>query len=210
METVDFSKLLGISGKIGPLVAYVTKDGKQVFRTYAKPRNPQTPKQTVQRARFALVNKGLSPLHKIIKRGHPGNENVYRALIGKACREAVEGTYPDLYVNYGKIQISAGRLQLPTDIHLHLDPLSHTATFSWNTQLVYPFLPGSANDRINIVCFDTVHPAEVKTSPEYIRAVGKAVVTLDEMWHPATTHFWIYFTSHDLQDISNSVYIQPE
>ncbi|WP_313381944.1 DUF6266 family protein [Proteiniphilum saccharofermentans] len=210
MGTIDFSKLFGISGKIGPLVAYVTKDGKQVFRSYTKPRNPKTPKQTEQRARFALVNKGLSPLHKIIKQGHPGDENVYRKLVGKACREAVVGTYPDLRLDYSQIQIAVGRLQLPADINLHFESLSHTATFSWNTQLVYPSQAGSDNDRMNIVCFDSAHPAEMKTFYQYTRATGKAVISLDGDWQPSTTHFWIFLTSYDMRDISNSVYIQPD
>jgi len=210
MGTIDFSKLFGISGKIGPVVAYVTKDGKQVFRSYTKPRNPKTPKQMEQRAKFALVNKGLSPLHKIIKQGHPGDENVYRKLVGKACREAVTGTYPDLRLDYSQIPLAVGRLQLPVDINLHIDTQSHTTTFSWNSQLVYPSQPGSDNDKMNIVCFDSDHSAEVKTFSRCTRAAGKAVISLDADWQPFRTHFWIYLTSHDMQDISNSVYIQPD
>ena len=163
-----------------------------------------------QRARFALVNKGLSPLHKIIKRGHPGDDNVYRKLIGKACREAVTGTYPDLHLDYSQIQLAVGKLQLPVDINLHFESLSHVVTFSWNPQLVYPSQPGSDNDKMNIVCFDSAHPAEVKIFSQCDRAVGKAVISLDGDWESSTTHFWIFLTSHDMRDISNSVYVQPE
>ncbi len=164
----------------------------------------------VSMAKLVIVNKGLSPLHKVIKQGHPGKENAYRILIGKAFREAVAGTYPDLYLDYGKIQIAAGTLQLPADIRLHFDPLSCTATFSWDAQLVNPSQPGSDNDRVNIVCFDTAHPTEIQTFGRGIRAAGKASVTLAGEWQPATTHFWIFLTSHDLRKTSNSFYLQWE
>lgn len=210
MGRIDLSNLAGLSGRIGPVIAYVTKDGKQAFRSYTKPADPKTPKQMAQRAKLVIVNKGLSPLRKIIKQGHPGKEDAYRTLIGKACREAVEGTYPELYLDYSKIEITTGRLQLPTDVHLHLDSLSHTAAFRWNTQLVYPSLPGRGNDKMHVVCFDTAHPAEVKTLLGNTRATGETVVEINAKWQPDTTHFWIYFVSHDLRDISNSVYVPRE
>ncbi|SEA15511.1 hypothetical protein SAMN05216331_12215 [Porphyromonadaceae bacterium KH3R12] len=207
MGRIDLSKSGGMSGRIGPVVAYLTKDGKQVFRSYIKPADPKTPGQLAQRAKLGIVNKGLAPLRKVIKQGYPDKGNVYRTLIGKACREAVAGTYPDLYLDYGKIQIAEGTLQLPADIRLHFDPLSHTAVFSWNAQPVNPSLPGNDNDRVHIVCFDTAHPAEVQTLARGTRSAGRASVTLPEDWEPATTHFWIYLASPDLRYNSNSMYL---
>ena len=95
MGTIDLSKVSGLSGKVGPLVFYVTKNGKQVFRNHVKPTDPGTPKQVAHRAKFGLANKALSPLNKAITRGHPGDPNAYRAMVGKAYREAIEGEYPD-------------------------------------------------------------------------------------------------------------------
>ncbi len=210
MGTIDLSKLIGLSGRIGPLIAYVTKDGKQVFRTYAKPKNPRTSKQVAQRARFAFVNKALSPLNKVIKRGYPDNKNAYRSLIGKAYHEAIMGDYPNYFLDYSKIQIAAGKLQLPEDIRLRFDPLSRTVTFSWNPRLVRLSQPGSDNDKLYIVCFNIDRPFEVKTFKGGIRAAGEASIELPGIWEPGKTHFWIYLNSNDLQRISNSIYLTAD
>lgn len=210
MGTIDLSKSARMSGRIGPVVAYVTKGGKQVFRAYVKPRNPQTPKQMAHRAKFALVNRGLSPLRIAIQRGHPGEANPYRRLVGKAYHEAVAGTYPHFYLDYGKVQIAGGPLPLPSGVRLHFDVLSRTATFTWDTHSGYLSLPASHKDKVYIVCFDTALPAEVQTLARGTRSAGRASVTLPEDWEPATTHFWIYLASPDLQKTSGSCYLKPE
>lgn len=210
MGTIDLSTLKGVSGRIGPVIAYVTKDGRQLFRGYTKPTNPRTPKQVAQRAKFAFVNKALSPFNKVIKRGHPGNKNAYRTSVGKAYHEAVAGDYPHFSIDYSKIQIAAGSLQLPANIRLCFDPLSRTATIHWDAQLANPSQPGSDNDKVYIVCFETDHPAEMQTLTRCTRAAGEASIGLPGGWQPSTTHFWLFLTSHDLQDNSNSMYLTPE
>ena len=43
MGKIDLNKM-GLSGRIGPIIAYVTKGGKQAFRQYTVPSDPKTPK----------------------------------------------------------------------------------------------------------------------------------------------------------------------
>lgn len=210
MGTIDFSKSIKLSGKIGPVIAYVTKDGKQAFRNYTKPQNPRTPKQMAHRTKFALANQALSPLNKIIKRGYPNDKNAYRKLVGKAYHEAIAGDYPDYSIAYGKIQIAAGKLQLPADIQLQLHPLSHSITLGWNPLLVCPSQPGSDNDKLYVVCFNTERPLEVKTLNGGIRTAGKSTLQLPGDWPSGSNHFWVYLTAHDLRDNSNSIYFLPE
>ncbi|MEA5127263.1 MAG: DUF6266 family protein [Proteiniphilum sp.] len=154
MGTVDLSKLAGLSGRVGPIVTYATKSGKQVFRAYVKPNNPRTPKQMAHRTKFALANQALSPLNKIIKRGYPDDKNAYRRLVGKAYHEAVTGDYPHYSFDYGKVQVAAGKLQLPADIRLQFHPLSYTISLGWNPQLPLSSQPGS--DTTNYMWFVSI------------------------------------------------------
>lgn len=209
MGTIDISKSIKLSGKIGPVIAYVTKDGKQAFRNYTKPQNPRTPKQMAHRAKFALANQALSPLNKIIKRGYPDDKNAYRRLVGKAYHEAVTGDYPHYSFDYGKVQVAAGKLQLPADIYLQFHPLSHTISLGWNPQRPLSSQPGSDNDKLYVVCFNTEKPLEAKTLNGGTRAAGKASVKLPGDWQLDTTHFWIYLVAHDLLENSNSIYLIP-
>ncbi|SFL59161.1 hypothetical protein SAMN05216357_13122 [Porphyromonadaceae bacterium KH3CP3RA] len=74
MGRIDLSKSGGMSGRIGPVVAYLTKDGKQVFRSYIKPADPKTPGQLAQRAKLGIVNKGLAPCAKSSSKDIPTKE----------------------------------------------------------------------------------------------------------------------------------------
>ncbi|WP_313382272.1 DUF6266 family protein [Proteiniphilum saccharofermentans] len=210
MGSIDLSKLAGLSGKIGPIVVYVTKGGKQVYRRHVTPVNPRTPKQVAQRAKFTLATKALSPLNKVIKRGYPGSENTFRKLIGKAYHEAITGEYPHYAIDYSQIQIAGGNLQLPTDIRLRVDPRSGTTVLSWNPLRVWSSLPGSDNDMVYIVCFNSDKPLEVQTLKQGTRAAGQTSIKIPKGWKPETTHWWLYLTSHDMQDNSNSMYLSAE
>ena len=56
-----FDPLIGITGKLGNVSLYVDKHGRQIVRTVRKAKDPKTPKQLAHRAKFALVNKSMSP-----------------------------------------------------------------------------------------------------------------------------------------------------
>ncbi len=207
MATFDLLK--GISGKIGPVVFYVTKGGTQVVRSHVKPKNPRTPKQQANRAKFALVNKELRHLAVAIRRGHPRDQNAYRHALSKACREAVAGDYPDLYFDFSKIQIAGGKLQQPGYARVQYDPLTRKAHFEWDPQCADAPLRGSGNDRVYIVCHNTEMFMEGQTLPKGTRSDGKASIELPERWQPDTTHFWLYLTTLELTDSSDSIYLKP-
>ena len=48
MGKIDL-KTLKVSGRLGPVVTYATKSGKQVYRKYIVPNDPKTPKQLAYR-----------------------------------------------------------------------------------------------------------------------------------------------------------------
>lgn len=196
-----------LSGRMGPLVAYVTKDGRQHFRSYVHPADPCTPKQLACRMKLGLVNHSLSPLNKVIKQGYPGEVNAYRRLVGKACREAVEGEYPDFRFNYGKIQIARGMLPLPANARVEYDATTREARFTWDAPLTLAPLSGSDNDRVTIVCLHADRFHDVITLHAGTRDTGSAAIVLPGHWQAAQTHYWLYLTSHDRQEISNSIYL---
>ncbi len=115
VEEINFKKLR-FSGKIGPVVAYTTKFGTEVLRKHVIPKDPKTPKQLAYRMKFALVSSCLSPFSSIIKDGYTQKRGAYRTVISNALREAIEGEYPNFSINYSKIQLTHGKLNLPSNI----------------------------------------------------------------------------------------------
>lgn len=208
MATFDFTK--GISGKIGNTVFYVTRDGTQVVRSHVKPKNPRTPKQQASRARFALVNKELRHLANAIRGGNPRDPNAYRSAIGKACKEAVAGGYPDLYIDYSKIQVASGELQTPGYAQVQYNAGARTAYFEWDPQCAGAPSRGRSNDRVFIVLHNTDMHVECSTIQKGARSDGKASIRLPERWQVDTTHFWLYLTTLDFQESSRSIYLEPK
>ena len=197
-----FSKL---SGKVGNVNTYIL-NGKQVVRANPIPNDPKTPKQLAHRMKFALVNKGLSPLNRSIKLGHRGDTNAYRSLVGKAYREAIVGEYPNFALDYSKIKIAEGKLQLPAEIKMELDDENRAVNFTWEAKIATSQNPAKANDQINIVAFNVKHNVVDSFSGVAKRSDGNVSIDLLKGWTLDDTHFWIYFSSHSLQMNSGSLY----
>lgn len=197
----------GLSGKIGPVTTYLRK-GVQVVRANTKPRDPKTPKQLAHRMKFSLVNKDLSPLNSAIKLGHNGDTDAYRTIVGKAYHEAIVGEYPNFTIDYSKIKISDGDLQLPADFKLELDESKNCALFIWDEPENGSLKKASGSDMLNVVCYNMKFGA-VEQMPSVARRLEKsASVILPKGWKLKETHFWVYFSSHVLQTNSESLYVK--
>lgn len=211
MGNIDITTM-GFSGRMGPTVAYVV-NGEQRFRTYTKPNNPKTEKQTVQRSRFGFVSSKLSSLYKEIKIGFNDSSLNYGTVCGKVNREAVVGQFPDVSIDYSKIKIAEGKLQVPANASVNCEETnisgekSIIANFKWNTELDPITKWGSENDIINIVCYNETMTSQIFRYRNIKRYHGKASIELPEHWIAVETHFWVYATSWNRDINSDSVYV---
>lgn len=214
MGIVDLKKLGLISGKIGPYVAYVSKDGKQILRKHVIPKDPKTPKQLAYRMRFGMVNKSLSPLNKVIKKGFLNKDNAYRKAVSKALNNAVIGEYPEYKLDYSKIQVAEGKLQLPTFVSVNVDSKTKLATVNWNPEPIFDTYPGREDDRVNIVCLNESTPEAVCFHNSAKRSKGTATIDLNskmvfsKLWSIKDLHFWFYLSTYDITQNSDSLYIK--
>lgn len=195
-----------ISGKIGNVV-YFERGGKQLIREHVVPKDPQTPAQLTQRMKLSLANKGLKPLKEIIKEGCKNDKNAYRSLVGLTMKENIIGEYPNLYIDYSKLKIVEGRLQLPSYVQIEIDTKSDLANIRWNTHNNSTLRYGTENDIVKIVCLNIKYLTAYHVSTHKIRSEGSASITLPKDWQPKDIHFWMYLTSQDMQHNSDSVYI---
>lgn len=134
------------------------------------------------------------------------NINAVKELVGKTFYNAIIGEYPNAFLDYSKIKITKGSLQLPTDISSFVEVESGKIVFTWNPNPLYPQLPGNLTDSVNIVCFNEKYPKDVIYFNGYKRSEGKATIELPQNWDSSETHIWIYLNSWDLQENSDSVY----
>lgn len=195
-----------LSGKIGTVVVY-ERNGIQVVRSNPKQKDPKTPAQLAHRMKFSLINKGLSPLCKIIKNGYKNSEKNYRKLVGEAYHNAVIGEYPNFKLDYSRVQIAEGDLQLPSGVIIESEENSKIVSLNWDPQIAVPAQKSRDDDLVNIVCLNSDCLAEEHAYSVAKRSEGKAYFELPSGWEPNDLHFWIFLTSYDLEDNSNSFYV---
>ena len=207
MGIVDHRKGGILSGKSGDKV-FFWRNGKQLFRTYVKPVNPQTPRQTEHRAKFAWASKVVSPLYGAMKRGHPDPGINFYSLCGRVLREAITGEYTNFSIDYSKIHIAEGRLQKPHPIIFRYETLAREVHFTWDNSLSGDPVFGSPTDKVSIVCFHETPKKEVRTFVSGTRNAGGVTFTLPDGWEIENTHFWLYLASHDGKEHSGSAYVR--
>jgi len=185
---------------------YVRND-KQIVRVHTVPRDPMTKAQLSQRAKLALVNRGLSPLNKVIREGYRNNSGAYRSLVSKTIREFVVGEYPNFSIDYSKIQIAEGRLLLPEHISTSFNPDSNQVNINWDTEQTIPSKWWGVDDLVHFVIFNA-NTLMAFTSPGIVkRTAGTATVELPNGWGPENIHCWMYLSSQILEENSQSHYL---
>ncbi|MDD4778459.1 MAG: DUF6266 family protein [Fermentimonas sp.] len=202
-------KITGIiSGKVGTVSIYETKHGTQVVRSITKAHDPKTPKQLAHRMKFSLINKGLSPLNEAIKIGFRGDSRTYRKQISRAYHEAIAGEYPNFTLDYSKIKIAEGEVQLPADIAVKIHDNSQLVSFTWNPDISSNANNAGEKDMVKILCLNETLKETTQLTRTVRRSAGEASIELPEGWIPADTHLWFYLKSNDSQKNSDSVYLK--
>ncbi|MDD4777516.1 MAG: DUF6266 family protein [Fermentimonas sp.] len=213
MGKIDLNKM-GLSGRIGPVIAYVTKGGRQAFRQYTVPSDPKTLMQLASRMRFGLANSALSPLNSIIKHGYRDVNNAFRSAVSMVLKNAVTGDYPNYSVDYSKIQIAGGKLQPLDGVTATVDKDSGIVHFNWDPQPEGSSRSAKGDDQVNIACLNTAVSEAVNFINKTKRSDGIAAIDMNRLPGIETTnslndlHFWVYLTSGDLKSNSDSVYVK--
>lgn len=108
----------GFSGKLGNLVFYTMNGGKYVRTSPAKKRkkNPPSPKQALQRARFAAIQQWLRPIIPLVREGfkhYAIRQTGHNAAMSYNLKNAVELIGEHYEVNPEAFAFSQGALAQP-------------------------------------------------------------------------------------------------
>ena len=132
------SMLAGLSGKVGDLVFSTGRNGTFVRAAPSGPGSRKNRPSTLQlemRARFALASQFVTRAGKVIRLGcgdHTGSP--HGLAIKNLIKDAIEGTGPNLSINFSKVMVSQGRLSKPDNPVLQL--LSNRRLeFSWSNRI---------------------------------------------------------------------------
>lgn len=207
MGVIQKGILGGFSGKVGTVVGANWR-GKDVIRSLPKKsRRMATEQQEMQRLKFTLVAKFLSPVKPIVSAyfGQPaGEKSRYNLATSYHLTEAVTGDNPDFSIDFPKVILTKGDL-LGLEAPEANPEANATLSFSWidnsgQGQAV-------AEDLVLVMVYN-----ESKSSFEYrqtaVRSAGTFTFDLPSHWSGDTVHCWLSALAIDGKKYSLSRYIE--
>jgi hypothetical protein len=123
----------GFHGRIGNLVGYTLK-GKYIIRKIGRSTKPLTPGRKANCQKMTVVNEILSPSLDVIRVGFRlavagTDKNEYNEAVSYNKKNAIQGAYPNISLDYTKVLMSMGTL--PAAIHPTISQIDDKITFNW-------------------------------------------------------------------------------
>jgi hypothetical protein len=191
-------------GKVGNLVSYIL-NGQVVTRTIGHKRTKHSRDQLANYQSMAVTMRLLKNMTAFINssfeieaRGTVKNQHNLATSYNK--KQALKGEYPNISVDYSKVVLSYGDLEIAQD--LKMVKTDTGIQISWDTQ------EGLAHDMVMILVY---HPVD-GTSRNYINAcrrdAGSHFIPFEEEERlQEQMEIYICFKSANGKRISNSVYL---
>lgn len=197
-----------ISGKVGNAVYKQQPDGTTTVSVLPEPSkkelsDPQrsTLEDTKMSSWFIsdvgeFINVGYELLAKRSK------QNQFNTMTAHLRKEALIGTFPNRKLDYSKILVSQGKMEVPADAAVQV--AEDGFSFTWNPEIN----PGvHYSDHVMLLAyFPELREARENTGGAQRRA-GNDVLNLDGIDRGFVAHLYISFITSDRKKISNSVYL---
>ena len=205
MGTYKKGILGAFSGKVGTVVGSSWR-GVDYIKSLPKASNKlPTDLQLIQRARFGMVTGFLKPIGALLNLGYKSqavNQTGYNAASAQVMKDAIIGEYPDLAIDYPKVQVSYGNLVGAWSTVLS-SPAS-AITFSWMENST----SGNAKptDQVILLVYNPEKAIFVYTTAGADRSTLADTIAVPPTFVGDTVHAWIAFVSADKKIIATSVY----
>ncbi|SHF09433.1 DUF6266 family protein [Pedobacter caeni] len=191
-----------LNGKINNLVFYMLK-GQHICRTIGDPGKPSI-NQLANRQEMSVTMRMVSSIREFISvsfdlEAQGTVKNAHNLATSYIKKKALKGQYPNLSVDYSKVELSHGTLAGATD--LKLEKREKGVQISWNTK-------GRYDDIVMILLY---HPLK-RTATSRINAsrrdAGTCFIELDhDGFLDEPIEAYICFRAADGKEISDSVYL---
>lgn len=194
------------SGKLGDKVGVRGKYGHYIRSLAKKSTKPPTERQLAVRMQFTLINSFLSPLRDLIEKVYENRKNkkmsAFNLAISDNIKMSVGGEYPDLFIDYTRLQMSRGcgpkawgaRMLLEDDGMLVVswdkttDPCGH---YRSAVPVIVLYYQESGYYKVEWTQ-QNLHDLQVRLRPESEKG--------------QTIHAWLFFVSEMPRETSGTVY----
>lgn len=202
-------------GKMGGLVGYMRR-GQQVTRALPHPTTaPPSLKQLISRKQFSMAMQFVSPIKDFVSYSfHPETKGTPKIPQNAATsyfrKLAIQGEYPDYWIDFSKVMMSKGSLPVPVNASATLS--GNLLTFKWGVaqetvstrnedqMMLLAYLPDTKNAFFMVGGVGkSVGEAVLELIPGLPDGSGKGKDTVVETY--------IAYISNDRQQVSDSVYV---
>lgn len=203
----------GVSGRIGNVVS-CKRYGKYYLRSLpAEVNHPDTEKQLSQRMRFALIQELQQSIIKFLRVGFGAwseGRSAYNAAMSHNLKNAVTGEYPNMHIDFPKVQVSKGTLA-PAEFVAVQQNASGSIIITWqNSQSARNSHP---TDRALVLLLATEPYTSVTLFLNDLRMNEQVTIPQPDALRNRTIHVYLSFIAEGIftgnmqqQHISDSVY----
>jgi len=203
------AKFINISSFSGTLGQFVGCKGPFGFYVRSKPKKslkPPTAGQLATRAKMALVATYLLPLKEIIYMGFAAGYNVksktaaMNMAVAHAMRNAIAGTYPDLYIRPEQVALSKGKVQRLWKPEVQLKERQLQVT--WRPTLNFSSF---ADDMVYVLAYNV--KAKTVAVREAVREAASVTIDLEAEPPGSAVHLYACVSNRESKLFSNSQYL---
>lgn len=197
-------------GKVGNVVGRV-RQGQNVYSIYQPSvANPRTPAQLTGRSKFTLISQFISAVLGFIRVGFAGLDGYVR---GSAFSSAVglnlktegitTGVYPNLQLDYSKMKVSDGKIDLPFNPSGSAEGNTLSLTWADNSGRG----DALATDKVIVLAYDSTTNESVFDLTVADRSARTGTVTLPTQWSGDSVEVWMAMQRPTTKDVSDSAYL---
>lgn len=206
MGKISKGILGGFRGRVGTVVGSKIF-GIDVMRSYQpNVRNPRTIGQVSQRSRFSFVVLFLRAFLRIIRVGYSLKaikQSAFNACVSINVKNAVSGAYPNYAIDYAKVMFAKGPLLKANSLFMDENVAEAVSIgIHQNCLNIDP-----EYDDLAYGVFYNLTKDQVMTSKGVLKRSDWDVNVVPELWEVGdVVHGWVFYTSPDGVEISDSSY----
>lgn len=195
-----------LTGKIGNVVCYIL-NGEPVIRSRPRKRKgKKTLKEKTNTTKFGGVQIWMKPLKDFVRVGFKGygtKTGGFKAAVSYALLHAVDGEYPNQYVNPEKVSVSGGELDFPVTCGMFLDA-DLKLGFTWDAGTATGVNP---YDQAMLLAYCTENKWVVSKVTGAFRMDGADFLQLFPEKEVQEYHVYLGFVAQDRSRQANSRYL---
>ncbi|MGY4383513.1 hypothetical protein ACVWYN_000532 [Pedobacter sp. UYP24] len=200
-----------VSGKVGAAVFY-TLNGENFVRSLPEKRSgKKTIKEKANTSGFAKVQSFMKPIKEYVGigfKGYGSKTGGYKGAVSYALNNAIQGEYPDQFIDPEKVRVSGGELHFPASATMVLDE-DNVLQFTWTPE---EGENGNAYDQVFMLAYspeenNLLSGKKAGQPTGAFRMAGKDSLQLNPDKKALSYHVYMGFVARDRSCQAHSLYM---